>query len=320
MPMKMTDCDLLVIGGGPAGLSACINGSSEGLLVRLMDNGHALGGQAKESSAIENYPGFPDGVTGEKLMSACVLQASKFSTKFHCPVTIRKIRKEGKWFIVTDEDRMEYAAKSALLSSGLSYRRLQAENLDRLMGKGCFYGVPAGRNYHRDCRIAIIGGANSAGQAAVNLASSGRTKITLIIRKTIRSQMSRYLIERIEAHPNIEICENSEVVSVEGKASLTTLHYTKGGEAVSVKMDYMFIFIGAVPKTSWLDGVVEMDDKFYLKTWRDVSPKALPYETSISGLFAAGDVRLSTTKRIATAIGEGAGALQMVHGYLGGLL
>lgn len=319
--MKMQDADLMVIGGGPAGLSASINGASEGLVVRLMDNGHTLGGQAKESSAIENYPGFPDGITGERLMSACVLQASKFATKFHCPVTIRKIAKDGNWFISTDDDRTEYASKAALLSNGLSYRRLQAENLDRLMGKGCFYGVPSGRNYHRDCRIAIVGGANSAGQAAVNLASSGKTKITLIIRKTIKAQMSKYLIERIEGHPNIEVCENSEVVAVEGKAFLTNLHFTHNGESRSVKMDFMFVFIGAVPKTSWLDGIVEMDVKYYVKTWRDVSrERALPYETSIPGLFAAGDVRLSGTKRIATAIGEGAGALQMVHGYLSGNL
>lgn len=316
--MKMQDADLLVIGGGPAGLSASINGASEGMIVRLIDSGHSLGGQAKESSAIENYPGFPDGISGERLMNACVLQASKFETKFHCPVDIRKVKKDGKWFVTTDDDRTEYASKSVLLSNGLSYRRLQCDNLDRLMGKGCFYGVPSGRNYHRDCHIAIVGGANSAGQAAVNLASSGRTKIKLIIRKTITAQMSKYLVDRIRRLANIEICENAEVLAVEGKAYLTNLHFDHGGVHREEKMDFLFIFIGAIPKTSWLDGVVDLDEKFYVKTWRDVSASSLPYETSLPGLFAAGDVRLSTTKRIATAIGEGAGALQMVHGYLAG--
>ena len=317
--MKMTDADLLIIGGGPAGLSAAINGASEGLVVRLLDNGLALGGQAKQSSAIENYPGFPDGISGEKLMVACVLQANKFATKFHCPVTVRYIHKDGRYFVVTDDDRVEYAAKSVLLSNGLTYRRLQAENLDRLLGKGCFYGVPTKQTYHRDCKIAIVGGANSAGQAAVNLSQNGKVRIKLIIRKTIRSQMSHYLIERIEKQDNIEVVEHAEVVAVEGKTYLSAMHYVQNGEHQVAKMDYMFIFIGAVPKTSWLDGTVELDEKGFVKTWRDVSrEKALPHETSIPGLFAAGDVRVSQTKRIATAIGEGAYALQMVHGYMSG--
>jgi thioredoxin reductase (NADPH) len=319
--MKMTDADLLIIGGGPAGLSAAINGSSEGLVVRLLDNGASLGGQAKQSSAIENYPGFADGISGEKLMTACVLQANKFATKFHCPVTVRYIRKDNRRFIVTDDDRTEYIASSVLLTNGLTYRRLQADNLDRLIGKGCYYGVPTKQTYHRDCRIVIVGGANSAGQAAVNLSANSKVKVKLIIRKTIRSQMSRYLIERIEQRDNIEICEHSEILSVEGKTFLSAIHYVQSGEQKVAKMDYMFIFIGAVPKTFWLDGTVEMDEKGFIKTWRDVSrDRALPHETSIPGVFAAGDVRVSQTKRIATAIGEGAYALQMVHGYLSGQL
>lgn len=317
--MKMTDADLLIIGGGPAGLSAAINGASEGLVVRLLDNGLSLGGQAKQSSAIENYPGFADGISGEKLMTACVLQANKFATKFHCPVTVRYIHKDGSFFVVTDDDRTEYAAKSVILSNGLTYRRLQADNLDRLLGKGCFYGVPNKQSYHRECKIAIVGGANSAGQAAVNLSQNARVKIKMIIRKTIRSQMSRYLIERIETRDNIEVIENAEITAVEGKTYLSAVHYVKNGEHQVAKMDYMYIFIGAVPKTSWLDGTVELDPKGYVKTWRDVSrERALPHETSVAGLFAAGDVRVSQTKRIATAIGEGAYALQMVHGYLSG--
>lgn len=327
--------DLLIIGGGPAGLCAAINGASEGLNIKLFDSGLTLGGQAKESSAIENYPGFPEGITGDLLMSSFVRQAEKFNTEMYCPVTAVSLVKDDKGVItVLTDDFQEYHAQSVLISSGLSYRRLTATGLGPLMGRGVYYGAPTGKlPLNKACNISVVGGANSAGQAVINLAQNKKSKIKLLIRKTIEHQMSQYLIDRIRKLSNVEICEGCEVVEASGKTCLSEIKYNVHDQAgamitegISTEMDYMFIFIGAAPRTYWLNGLVDMDDKKFIKTWNDLDHSdilmkraALPYETSIPGVFAAGDVRLGSTKRIASAVGEGAMALQMVHNYLGGL-
>lgn len=313
------DSDLLIIGGGPAGLSAAINGASEGLSVRMLDAGFSLGGQARESAAIENYPGFPDGTTGNDLMSSFVRQALKFSTKMICPLAAAHLQVDGKNFIITTDDYQEYVTKTLLLSLGLSYRRLGADGIGPLMGRGVFYGRPSGvLTPSKKCNVAVIGGANSAGQAVVKLAESPNINIKLIIRKTIGYQMSAYLVNRIKALPNVEVLEGCEVVKVEGTTSLESICIQCGENLFEEKVEQMFIFIGATPRTLWLNGSgIELDDHRYVLSWTDTNNKeALPYETSIKGIFVAGDVRANSIKRIASAIGEGVGALSMIHKHI----
>lgn len=313
------DCDLLVVGGGPAGLSAAINGASEGLRVCLLDAGLQLGGQARESAAIENYPGFPNGITGDALMGAFVLQAKRFGADMLAPVNAAAMRREGDVKIITTDDYQTFGARAVLLSNGLAYRRLSAEGIGPLMGRGVFYGIPPANVAARGaCKVAIVGGANSAGQAAVKIASNPNAQVRIVVRKTLADQMSTYLISRIRTIPNIEVCEGCEVMSVYGTSKLEGA-FIRGpeGPANDVKLDYLFIFIGAIPRTLWLPDAIEKDETHFIKTWRDTTRSdALPYETSIPGVFAAGDVRMGSTKRIAAAIGEGAAALPMIHAYL----
>lgn len=316
------ESDLLVIGGGPAGLSAAINGASEGLSVRIIDGGTTLGGQAKESAAIENYPGFADGITGENLAGQFIRQAIKFSTQIVSNVNAASLVQDesSKRFIITTDDYSEYVGKAVLLSLGLSYRRLQADGIGPLMGRGIFYGRPAGIQPSKKCEIAIIGGANSAGQAVVKLAANPKHHIRMLIRKSIVDQMSSYLIERIKKLPNVDVCEGCEVKRVEGKNKLENIVVQdQSGKFHSYHTDNMFIFIGAMPKTLWLKSAgLEMDPHNFIRTWKNVCTRigALPYETSIPGVFAAGDVRSDSIKRIAAASGEGSGAIPMVHKYL----
>lgn len=318
------DCvsDLLIIGGGPSGLAAAINGASEGLSVRLLDNGTLLGGQARESASIENYPGFPEGVTGIDLMGRFVQQARKFDTQLHCPVAAAGVVRDGKRLVVTTDDYQEYVAKAIILSIGLSYRRLAAKNSGQFIGRGVYYGVPAGYQAPRGTNsVVVVGGANSAGQAVLNLARNKKLKVHLMIRKTIDAQMSTYLIDRIRRTDNIEVVENSEVVECFGESSLTSLCYNRNGVLMHCDCSAVFIYIGATPRTLWIRDLVELDDNKYVRTWTDVTTDKVnvPYATSVPGVYAAGDVRSGSVKRIASGIGEGVGALQMVHRYLGGL-
>lgn len=328
--------DLLIIGGGPAGLSAAINGASEGLNVRLLDNGQTLGGQAKESSAIENYPGFPEGVTGQELMGRMAQQARKFAASVISPVSAASLRKEPDGSITVQcDDYTEYSSRSVMLTMGLSYRRLPADNIGHFLGRGVFYGVPNWKPQGKVRTVAVIGGANSAGQAALGLAANSRLDVKLLSRSPLEAGMSTYLIDRIRAHPQIEVIEMCEVKACGGTSCLAQIDVVYQGNHRVLMIDNMYIFIGAMPRTLWLKGSVALDDHNFVVTGVEQPPtyrgnpmrtdggeiKTLHqrayYETSMSGVFAAGDVRSGSTKRIATSIGEGAGALQMIHGYLG---
>lgn len=313
--MSTRDCDLLIVGSGPAGMSAAINGASEGLKVCLLDAQQQLGGQARESSAIENYPGFPDGITGEEFMSRLAKQASKFATDIHAPVNAVELTNDSGSLVVTADDYSQYSARAVLLTIGLSYRRLHAEGIGEFMGRGVFYGLPGGSVIPRKkCTAVVVGGANSAGQAVLRLAQNPNANITMVIRRKVTDQMSKYLIDRIRDMPNVEVREGVEVVKCEGNKSLERIYLSDGEEICAGQL---FIFIGAVPKTHWLQKVLELDEKRFIRTWTDlpagVREERLPYETGTLGVFAAGDVRLGSVKRIASGVGEGAGALQMIH-------
>lgn len=321
--MSNTD-DLIIIGGGPCGLSAAINAASEGLSVRLIDDMPRLGGQALESNAIENYPGFPSGITGEALMSAMVVQAMRFNVVFSCPLRVHTLyRDDAGNIVVMTDDYQNYTARSVLLALGLQYRRLMADNIGSMMGRGVYYGMPPfAIPRTKQCIVGIVGGANSAGQAALKVAENKKATVHMFIRKTIGHQMSTYLVERILDTKNIMVCEGCEVRAVFGQQWLTHVAYsTPDNEYVKIKMDDMFIFIGAVPRTLWLDGSVQLDESRYVRTGGGVTPstmdmKPMHYETSIPGVFAAGDVRAYSTKRISAAVGEGSAVVQMIHRYL----
>lgn len=310
--------DLLVIGGGPAGLNAAINGASEGLEVGVLDADTSFGGQARESNAIENYPGFPEGITGVALTNAFVRQALKFDAIMHCPVRAVALEDRGDHVCVTDEFGEEYAARTVLLSLGLTYRRLNADGIGPLMGRGVYYGVQPGNLPKTKCQIVVIGGANSAGQAVLALAQNPHASVKLIVRKTIDAAMSSYLIGRIRDQPNIEVCEECEVLGVMGSKSLTHVQLATPTGTQTIPASHMFIYIGAVPRTYWLKGRVALDPKGFIQTWTEVGSGALPYETSFPRVFAAGDVRAGSVKRIAAAAGEGVGALNFIHKRLGG--
>lgn len=306
--------DLIIVGGGPAGLSAAINGASEGLSVLLLDGGSTLGGQAKESSAIENYPGFPEGITGADLMGRMGRQARKFASAVVAPSMAASLLSGPDGLVVQTDDYEKFTGRAVLLSLGLSYRRMQAENIGHFMGRGVSYGVPAWKPANGVKTVAVIGGANSAGQAVLGLAKNTRLDVKLLVRKQLSSQMSTYLIERILATHNIEVVEFCEVHECRGDERLTHVCGQRAGDGdFTLAVDQLCIFIGAIPKTMWLRGVVECDENNFIIAGK---PGRLAYETSLPGCFVAGDVRSGSIKRIATSIGEGAGALQMIHQYL----
>lgn len=322
--MTTHECDMLVVGSGPAGMSAAINGASEGLKVCMIDGSTVLGGQARESNAIENYPGFPDGISGNDLMTRFISQATKFGTNIQCPVTATSLNRDNNRLIVTTDDYTEYVARAVLLATGLSYRRLQSEGIGQYVGNGVYYGLPTFTlQARKKCSVFVVGGANSAGQAVVKLAENKNANVTMVIRRKITDQMSRYLIDRIKEMPNVTVMEGLEVVKAEGNGALKSVTLSDGSVHC---IERMYIFIGAVPKTFWLQNIMQLDDKKFIRTWQDLPDvfsgetwqDRFPYETSVMGVFAAGDVRLGSVKRVASAIGEGANALQMIHQRIGG--
>lgn len=311
--------DMIVVGGGPGGLTAAINGASERLKVAIIDTKGTLGGQARDSFAIENYPGFPKGATGKRLLDAFVHQAKKFNVEI-IKSTAMDIQKVGNTVVVTTDDGAEWNAKTAVIASGLSYRRLPA--IDDYVGRGVEYGVPHdAMTAHMRAgsgNVAVIGGANSAGQAALKLASMKGVHVHMLIRRSLDDTMSGYLVDRIKNNPNITVHQGTEAVGCEEKKKRLAALKLSNGE--TLPCNQAFVFIGASPRTYWAKGTIQMDKQGYILTGKDVTendPDWNPdtFETSIPGIFAVGDVRSGSTKRIAAAVGEGAGALQQVHHY-----
>jgi len=322
--------DLIVIGGGPAGLGSAVYGASEGLRTVLVER-QATGGQAGQSSRIENYLGFPDGVSGAQLTDRARRQAAKFGTEVLTARDVVGLEARGSARVVKFGDGTEIAAHSVVLATGVSYRALAAPGVAELTGRGVFYGsasTEAPTCLGRD--VYIVGGANSAGQAAVFFSRHAKS-VTLLVRgASLESSMSYYLIKQLEEIENVCVRTRTEVVEALGDEHLQrlVLRDNATGEQETVDCGPMFIFIGAAPRTEWLDGVVVRDSRGFVRTGPDLMTEGKPpagwpldrepyyLESSIPGVFVAGDVRADSVKRVASAVGEGAMAVTLVHRYL----
>jgi thioredoxin reductase (NADPH) len=322
--------DLVVVGGGPAGLGAAVYGASEGLKTVLVER-TATGGQAGQSSRIENYLGFPDGVSGAQLTTRARMQASKFGAEVLTTREVVGLEVKGSARGVRFADGGSLDAHTVILATGVSYRQLAAPGLDELTGRGVYYGsalTEAAACVGQD--IYVVGGANSAGQAAVYLSQHAKS-VTLLVRgSSLERSMSYYLIQQIGRIENINVRTCTEVSAAHGEDHLEhlTLRDTSNGGSETVDAQMLFVFIGAAPLTGWLDGVVVRDDRGFVVAGPDLAPAGhqppgwdldrAPYhlETSVPGVFVAGDARAESAKRVASAVGEGAMAVMLVHRYL----
>ncbi len=322
--------ECVIVGAGPAGLAAGVYSASEGLSTLMLDS-RAPGGQAGTSSLIENYLGFPSGLSGGDLTRRATIQASRFGAEILHPVEVTSLTRDDPAKILTLADGTEISAETVLLATGVSYNRLEAPGADRFEGAGLYYG--AATTESSACisqHVFIVGGANSAGQAAVHFAKYA-ARVTILVRaQSLDASMSRYLIDEIDRTPNIEVRVRTTVVRLDGDEHLEklTLHNADTGEDTEVPARFMFTFIGARPHTDWLSGVVERDEYGFVLTGSDLisnggelpaewSLERAPYplETSVPGVFAAGDVRAHSVKRVASGVGEGAMAVSLIHRY-----
>jgi len=322
--------DLVITGAGPAGLAAAVYGASEGLKTLMIER-EAPGGQAGLSSRIENYLGFPTGISGSDLTQRAVTQAKRFQVEILAPQEVESLRIDGPYRYLRLSNGTEVWCHALVIATGLQWRRLGIPGMDRLQGAGVYYG--AGIVEARSCRdeaVYIVGGANSAGQAAVHFSGYAKRVVMLVRGESLAATMSRYLIDRIEQTPNIEVQTGASVMEVCGETRLEEIsikcHAT--GVVDRVPANSLFIFIGAEPRTNWLEGVVDRDDLGFILTGADLvregkRPKGWTLdrdpallETSVPGVFAVGDVRHGSVKRVASGVGEGSIAIQFVHQYL----
>jgi len=314
--------DLVVVGSGPAGLAASVYGASEGLRTVSLD-AMAIGGQAGSSSRIENYTGFPNGISGGDLTARSAVQAMRLGARLNAPCEVVGLRVEAGFHVVILRDGSEIPTRAVIVASGASYRRLNVDDLERFEGAGVYYAATDLEARVCDGRpVLVVGGGNSAGQAAIHLGEHNCSVTIAIRRDDLTQSMSQYLIERIVADPKINLLTGVEVQTLAGEAHLdeVTLRHTATGQEQTIPCSGLFCFIGAQPATDWLcDGVLLDQDGFVL-TDRQLSgsiaagtSSPLPFETSVPGVFAAGDVRNGSMKRVAAAVGEGSSAVRSVH-------
>lgn len=314
--------DLVVVGSGPAGLAAAVYGASEGLRTVSLDS-VAIGGQAGMSSRIENYAGFPNGISGDDLTGRAAVQAMRLGARLNAPCEVVDLHTESGFHVIVLADGSEIPTRAVIVASGARYQRLAVDDLDRFEGAGVYYA--ATDLEARVCdgtSVMVIGGGNSAGQAALYLAQNNCAVTIAIRREDLAQSMSHYLIERIEADPKIDLLTGVEVQGLAGESRLqqVTLERTTTGERYRTPCSGLFCFIGARPATAWLKGSVMLDRDGFVLTDRQL-PEAsiarpsspLPFETSTPGVFAAGDVRHGSMKRVAAAVGEGSSAVRSVH-------
>jgi thioredoxin reductase (NADPH) len=323
--------DLVVVGAGPAGLAATVYGAADGLHTLLIER-EAPGGQAGRSSRIENYLGFPTGLSGTDLARRAIAQARRFGAEILAPQEVRNIRLEGPSRVLTLADGSEIGTKAVLIATGIAFRKLEVPGLDRLSGAGVYYYAPMSEAFsYRDGDIYIVGGANSAGQAAMYFSRFAR-QVTMVVRgESLSDSMSQYLEKQIAATKNIQVKINSRVTAVEGadRCQTVTIQNSKTHEVETLPASALLIYAGAVPRTDWLAGIVERDAQGYIISgqhlmlegkrpagWAgDRDPFYL--ETSVPGIFVAGDVRHRSAKGVTSGVGEGAMAVKLVHQYLG---
>ena len=322
--------DLVIVGAGPAGLAAAVYGASEGLHTLLLDR-HAPGGQAGTSSKIENYLGFPAGVSGSELTRRAVMQAERLGAEFLAPLEVTGVRIEGGYKRLTLGDRREIVTKTLLAATGMSYREHPAPGVAEHSGAGVYYGAatteaPA----FKGRRVLVVGGGNSAGQGAMHLARFAKDVQIVVRRKNLAETMSKYLIEQIEKTPNITVRPRTELTRVEGNGHVerAVLGSVDDGTTSTEEADALFVFIGTRPLTDWLPPEVLRDAKGFVLTGRELmaadgyerawkeTREPLPLETSVPGVFAAGDLRAGAMNRVASAVGEGSMVVRVAHEYL----
>ena len=322
--------DLIIVGGGPAGLANAVYGASEGLRTLLVEQ-RAPGGQAGTSSRIENYLGFPSGVTGADLAQRATAQAKRFGAEMLTAQEVVSIRREDPYRFVKLADGTEISSYAVLLATGMSVRTLEAPGIEPLLGIGVYYGAAMSEAAtYRDQHVSIVGGANSAGQGALFFSRYAK-KVTMIIRAAgLNPSMSQYLVDRVNATENIEVIHRVEVSSVRGEGRLEeiTLRNLDSGQEKPLAAAAMFIFIGTAPRSEMAAGIVERDEKGFILTGPDLPRTArgikgwnldrdpFLFETNIPGIFAAGDVRSGANRRVAAAVGEGSAAIYTIHKYL----
>ena len=322
--------ELAIIGGGPAGLAAAVYGASEGLHTVMIER-EAPGGQAGMSSRIENYLGFPRGLSGNDLARRAVAQAERFGVEILSPQEATCVRTEGPYRLIKLADDTEISCHALMISTGVQWKRLEAPGIDRLQGAGVYYG--GGSTEALSCRgehVYIVGGANSAGQAAMNFAKYAERVVILVRGESLSSTMSQYLIDQIKETANIQVWAHASVAEAHGDTHLEEISVlcSDTSKVERVPANAMFIFIGALPRTDWLGNVLERDDRGFILTGPDLMkdghrPKGWtldrdPFllESSVPGIFAVGDVRHGSVKRVASGVGEGSVAVQFVHQYL----
>ncbi|MEB3280593.1 MAG: FAD-dependent oxidoreductase [Lyngbya sp.] len=325
--------DLIIIGGGPSGLAAAVYGASEGLRTVMVER-EAPGGQAGTSSRIENYLGFPVGLSGGDLARRAVTQAKRFGVEILTPQEAANLHLNDDYRVVTLEDGSQLTGHAVILAMGVSWRRLEVPGIERFTGVGVYYG--AAQTEAISCsgeEVFVVGGANSAGQAAMYFSRFAQRVVMLVRGESLTQSMSRYLIDQIAATPNIEVWTHSSVIEAKGENQLEalTIQNVQTGEVQTLPAKSLFIFIGAVPRTDWLNGLIARDERGFILTGSDLIENGKrpsgwmqerdPYllETNIPGVFAVGDVRHGSIKRVASGVGEGSICVQFVHRYLSNL-